>query len=185
MSWLLPIGTPGGINSGFDGIPAGSGFVRLGGELLYLELSHYRLWRAAAAAPQVDEFLSWGTARGIADVDDRLAQLKKAGLLVEEGPDVHLVVGRLTLRLIGECLGNGNDASPAFLVLGRNNTKLRLDQYLFEILLRSDGVSPIEATCKLLDKSRQPGRRPCIMTLTEGLPVLVRNEVVLLEAAVK
>jgi hypothetical protein len=186
MGWLLPVGTPGGINSGFDGIPAGSGIVRLGDKLIYLDLSHYRLWRAAAAAPQVEKLITWGTAQGIPAVDDRVRQLEDAGLLIEDGPDVQRRIGCRALRLLGECLGNGTDISTAFVVLGRNKTQLQVDANLFEVLLRSDGVSPVSITCNALDAARrQPGCPPCIETLAAGLPLLVRNEVVLLEAAVR
>ena len=186
MGWLLPVGTPGGINSGFDGIPAGSGIVRFGDKLICLDPSLYRLWRAAAAVPQAGDLISWGTAQGIQEVGDRVRALGDAGLLIQDGPKVQHRIGRLALRLLGECLGNGTDISPAFLVLGRNKTQLQVDAYLFEVLLRSDGVSPVSVTCDTLDASRpQPGSRSCIETLTEGLPLLVRNEVVLLEPAVK
>jgi hypothetical protein len=186
MSWLLPVGTAGGVNSGFDGIPAGSGFIRLGAELLYLDLDDYRLWRAAAAAPRIDEFLSWGSAQAIPDVPDRLSRLEAAGLLIKTGPGAHSRIGQLALRLVGECLGNGTDISPAFFVLGRDKTQLRVDGYLFEVLLRSDGVSPVSVTCDRLDAARiQPARPLCIETLTEGLPLLVRHQVVQLEAATR
>lgn len=181
MGWLLPVGTPGGINSGFEDMPAGSGLVRRGGQLLCLDRGAYRLWRAAAAALQSDELLSWGSDLGITDVGGRLGELKEAGLLIEETSDVHAVVGRLAVRLVGECLGNGTEIRPDFLVLGRNNTQLRLDAFLFEILLRSDGVTPVAAICRQLDELRQPGQRPSIETLTAGLPALVRNEVVQLD----
>ncbi|MGD0607532.1 MAG: hypothetical protein ABSA53_28610 [Streptosporangiaceae bacterium] len=177
---LLPVGTPGGINSGLEGMPAGSGIVRRGNEFIGLDLSLYRLWRAAAAAPQAGDLISWGTARGIPDAGDRVRALTDAGLLVEDGPAAHHRIGRLALRLLGECLGNGADSSPAFLVLGRGGIQMQVDACLFEILLRSDGVSPVAATCDALDASR-PGRRPGLEALIEGLPLLVRNQVVLLE----
>jgi hypothetical protein len=185
MGWLLPVGTPGGINSGFDGVRDGSGIVRMGNNIGCLDLDGYRLWRAAAAAPQLDQLIAWGTSKGIPDAADRIRELGEAGLLVEEGPSAAECIGRLALRLIGECLGNGTDVSPVFLVGGRKGNRLQVDAYLFEVLLRCDGVSPVSITCDSLDKSRsEPGYRPRIQTLTDGLPALIRNEVVLLEAAV-
>jgi hypothetical protein len=185
VGWLLPVGTPGGVNSGFDGIPDGSGIIRLGEKLVYLDLNLYRLWRAVGAAPQTAELRTWANAHGIVAVDDCIRALEDAGLLIEEGPDVQLRVGRLALRLIGECLGNGEHINPMFLVLGRNNVQLQVDAYLFELLMRCDGVSPISAMCESLDASRpRPGWLPCIEALTAGLPMLVRNEVIQLEAAV-
>jgi type IV secretion system protein VirD4 len=53
-----------------------------------------------------------------------------------------------------------------------------------EILLHADGVSPVAAMCGALDAAR-PGPAPGIETLTSGLPLLVRNEVVALEAAAR
>ncbi|GBG37467.1 hypothetical protein [Mycobacterium montefiorense] len=182
MGWLLAVGTPGGVNSGLDGIPACSGIVRLGGKLVYLDLDLYRIWRATAAAPQAETLISWGTAQGIPDVDDRVRALQEAELIIDEGPDIQRRVGRLALRLIGECLGNGTEVSPTFLMLGRNNTKLQVNAYLFEVLLRCDGVTPISITCDALDAVRpDPGHPRCIETLTAALPMLVRNEVVQLE----
>jgi hypothetical protein len=184
MGWLLPVGVPGGINSGFDGIDAGSGIVRLGDKLAGIELGHYRLWRAAAAAPQAEQLIAWGAAQGIPDAAERVRQLEEAELLIADGPGVEQRIGRLALRLLGECLGNGADSSLAFVVLGRGKTQLQVEASLFEVLLNSDGVRPISVTCNALDAS-QSRRRPCIESLAEGLPALVRNEVVLLGEAVR
>jgi hypothetical protein len=186
MGWLLPVGVPGGINSGFDGIPDGSGIVRLGDKLSCLDSGHYRLWRAAAAAPQAEQLIAWGTSQGIPDAAGRVHQLENAELLIEEGPEVAMRIGGLALRLIGECLGNGGSVNPVFLVRGRNGTQLQVDAYLFEALLQSDGVGPVSVTCDKLDASQpRPGRRPSIESLVTSLPVLVRNEVLLLEAAIR
>ena len=88
------------------------------------------------------------------------AELTTAGLLIEDGPDVHRRVGRLALRLIGECMGNGPEAGPTFLLLGRNHARLLVDAYLFEVLLRSDGVSPVSVLCNAVDASQAPAREP-------------------------
>lgn len=186
MGWLVPVGIPGGVNSGFEGIPAGSGIVRFGGQLICLDVSHYRLWRAAAAAPQAGQLIAWGTAQGIPDAADRVHQLQDAGLLIAEGPDVQQRVGGLALHLLGECLGNGADLSPVFFVLGRNKSKLQVDAYLFDVLLHSGGAGPVSVTCDALDAARPaPAYRPSIETLTEALPLLVRNEVVRLGMAAR
>jgi hypothetical protein len=185
MGWLLPVGTPGGVNSGLDGIPPGSGIVRLGDKLVYLDLSLYRLWRAAAAAPQAADLISWGNAHGITDADERIHALEDVGLLIEEAPDIEHRVGRLALRLIGECVGNGTEVSPTFLVLGRNDARLQVDAYLFAVLMRCDSVSPISIMCEAVDASRPHDGPSCIQALTARLPILVRNEVIQLEAAVR
>jgi hypothetical protein len=185
MSWLLPVGTPGGITSGFEGIPDGSGIVKLADKLGCLDSDQYRLWRAAAAAPHAEDLIAWGTSKGIADAAGRVRQLEDTGLLVEEGPDVAERIGGLALCVIGECLGNGTQVSPVFLVRGRSGSPLQVDGFLFEVLLHCDGFSPLSVICDKLDASRsEPGYRPRIKTLTDGLPGLVRNEVVRLEAVI-
>jgi hypothetical protein len=186
MGWLLPVGVPGGFNSGFDGIPDGSGIVRLGDKLSCLDPGHYRLWRAAAAAPQTEQLIAWGGSQGIPDAAGRIRRLQDADLLIEDGPGVAKRIGGLALRLIGECLGNGADVSPVFHVRGRHGTQVQVDARVFEVLLHCDGVSPVSVSCDALDPPRSgPGYRPRIEMLTDGLPVLVRNEVVLLEAVVR
>jgi hypothetical protein len=186
MGWLLPVGVPGGFNSGFDGIPDGSGVVRLGHKLSCLDPGHYRLWRAAAAAPQAEQLIAWGGSQGIPDAASRIRQLQDVELLIEDGPEVAKRIGGLALRLIGECLGNGPEVSPLFHVRGRNGTQLQVDGRVFEVLLHCDGVSPVSVSCNALDPPRSgPGCRARIEMLTDGLPVLVRNEVVLLEVAVR
>lgn len=184
MGWLLPVGTPGGITSGLDGVPDGCGIVKFGNKWASLDADHYRVWRTAAAAPQLEDLLSWATTKGIPDAADRVHELEDAELLIQEAPNVAELIGELALRLIGECLGNGAGLSPIFLVAGRRGTKVQVDAHLFELLLHCDGVNPLATTCGALDGERsEPGYRPRIETLTTWLPVLIRNEVVLLEAA--
>jgi|ERR1700722_3182043 len=186
MGWILPVGTPGGINSGIGAVQAGSGVVRLGDQLLSLDCSMYRLWRTAAAAPQLEELIAWADAQGMPDARDRIRALEAAGLLIADGPELRQRIGRLAVRLIGECLGNGMQLNSAFLVLGRNKRQLQVDAQLFEVLLRSDGVSPVSLMCDALDAARlDPGGIPRIEFLAEGLPTLVRNEVILLEATIR
>ena len=185
MSWLLPVGTPGGITSGFEGIPDGSGIVRLAGRLGALESDQYRLWRAAAAAPQTEDLIAWATGKGIPDAADRVRQLVDAGLLLEEGQAAAARIGELTLQLIGECLGNGAQVSPVFLVRGRGRSPQQVDGFLYEVLLHCDGSSALADICDKLDAPRsEPGYIPRITTLIDGLPGLVRNAVVRLEAVV-
>jgi hypothetical protein len=167
-----------------DGIPAGSGIIRLGSKLVHLDFGLYRLWRAAAAAPEAAALMSWGNAQGIPDVDGSVRALEDAELIIADGPEIHLRVGRLAVRLIGECLGNGSQVSPTFRLLGRNNIQLQVDAYLFEVLLRCDGVSPVSIICDELDAVRHDrGGQSCVEALTAGLPMLVRNEVIQLEGA--
>jgi TraM recognition site of TraD and TraG len=80
MAWLLPVGTPGGICSGLDEIPDGSGIVRLGEQTMYLDPAMYRVWRAAAAAPQIEELIDWATTQGIGEAESLIRDLEGADL---------------------------------------------------------------------------------------------------------
>jgi hypothetical protein len=183
MSGLLPVGTPGGINSGFDGIPAGSGTVRLGSYIVHVDAGTYRLWRMAFAAPERDRLLSWAHSAGLADAKQRIAELESDGLLFEEGPAMPQRMGTIAIRLIGECLGNGTEATPSFHVVGRNGTSLVVNPYLFEILLRSDGVTSLALTCRALESAWPLSVGPsCLEAFCRALPELVRHEVVILDA---
>jgi hypothetical protein len=178
MGWLLPVGTPGGICSGFTGIPDGSGIVRFGDDTMLLDSAGYRLWRAAAAAPERQELVEWANAERVSDAESVIGSLKEEGLLIEQRADIGSAIGRLALCLTGECLGNGTDRVPKFGVIGRNGTRIDADLYIFEVLLRSDGVSRLSVICDALDSAR-PGvnGRSCLDRLAEGLPLLVRNGV--------
>jgi hypothetical protein len=186
MGWLLPVGTPGGICSGFTGIPDGSGIVGFGDDTMLLGSTGYRLWRAAAAAPERGELVQSASAEGVPDAESVVGSLAEEGLLIEQRAEIEGAIGRLALRLTGECLGNGTDRAPKFGVVGRNGTWINVDLYIFEVLLRSDGVSRISMICDALDNAR-PGLndRSCLNRLVEGLPVLVRNGVVRLVPTVK
>ncbi len=183
MGWLLPVGIPGGINSGFAGMQAGSGVIRFGQDVLYLDQHSYLLWKQAATAAEMDDLVDWGVREGIADAKDLIRALVEARLLIEAGPSIGRQVGGLALRLTGECLGNGTESSSRFVVVGRNGVRLEVDLYFFEVLLRSDGAAPISRICGELDRAR-PGTmdRPFVDMFAEGLPLLVRNGVVQLDA---
>lgn len=184
MSWLVPVGTPGGICSGLADVPDGSGVVRLGDRVMCLDPVLYRVWRAAAAAPQEPELIAWASGAGIEDAKDAIGELDDAGLLVHENSDTESRVGRLALRLTGECFGNGDQRSTKFSVIGQNGVCLSVSICFFEVLLRADGVSPLSELCQALDGARpELERRPCLEMFTEGLPALVRNAVVRLDAA--
>jgi hypothetical protein len=184
MPSLLPVGTPGGINSGFDGIPAGSGMVRLGRYIVHLDAGSYRLWRTAFAVPERDRFVAWARSEGLTDAEQRIVELESDELLVEECPAMPEKVGGMVVRLVGECLGNGTEISPTFHVVGRNGTLLAVNPYLYEILLRADGATPLALICGALESGRPPGAGiSWLEAFCLALPELVRNQVVLLDAA--
>jgi hypothetical protein len=184
MSSLLPVGTPGGMNSGFDGIPAGSGTVRLGRYIVHLDAGTYRLWRVAFAAPDRDRFVAWARSDGVTDAEQRIAELESDELLFEEGPATVERAGAMVVRLVGECLGNGTEATSSFQVVGRNGTLLVVNPYLYEILLRADGATPLAHICGALESAWPPSAgTSSLEAFCQVLPELVRNQVVLLDAA--
>jgi hypothetical protein len=184
MGWLLPVGTPGGICSGMEGIPDGSGLVRLGDELMYVDSELYRIWRASGAAPETRELLDWAAARGISNAEVRIRSLLDAELVVEERPHVEARIGRLAIRLTGECIGNGTALGTKFAVLGRDGARVNVDAYSFEALLRSDGVTSVSTICDALEEELfADDQRACLSTLTAGLPILVRAGAIRLDAA--
>jgi hypothetical protein len=185
MGWLLPVGTPGGINSGFAGTPDGCGVVRRGTDLVLLEPHVYRLWAAAASARQKDDLAAWATAQSIPRAEDQLQELEDALLMIGE-PGLKLRAGRIAIRLIGEIVGNGAACSTQFIALGQGGTKVGLDPYLFDLLLRTDGVTPISHYCESVDEIRRGQGCPSLLeALSDGLPPLVRTGVVRLDAATR
>lgn len=185
MENVLAVGTPGGRVSGFDAIPPGSGIVRIGRRITYLEGTLYDVWRKAAMTPAFDELMAWGAACGIADIAGEVSTLEGHGLVVRAGPEGCDSVGALAVRLIGDCLGNGPTPSARFVFVGLGNTRLAVDPFTYEILLRSDGVSPISSTCARLDQAaRGRNHKPCLQVLADSLPVLVSHRVVRLDEAV-
>lgn len=136
-------------------------------------------------APGFDELLAWGAATGVADIEGEIDTLQGQGLVIRTGPGDCDRVGALAVRLIGDCLGNGFTPSARFVVVGLGNTQLVVDPFTYEILLRSDGVSPVSSTCGLLDKAaRGRNHKPCLEVLAEGMPTLVAHRVVRLDEAV-
>jgi hypothetical protein len=179
---ILPVGTPGGVVATFEGIAEGSGLIRLGGRLANVDLDTYRLWRAAAVAPSVEDLVAWAGSVGIADARAQLLDLIADGFLVEDGPAFPVCLGELALRVVGDCLGNGVEGGPEFYVRGRRGEGLRVDAYIYEVLLRSDGAHPTGPVGAVLDAARpRPDGRSCMTALADSLVLLVRHEVVLVD----
>src|SRR3954453_3175097 len=116
MGWLIPIGTPGGVTSGFGDVPDRSGLVRLGDRIFSLDFDLYRLWQRAASVPQHDALLEWAVQEGIEDAEERVQTLLETGLLLNESADVSSRLSDLALCMLGELRGNGGDAAADFVV---------------------------------------------------------------------
>ena len=186
MGWVLPVGTPGGINSGFAATQGPGGIVRFGSALVFLDTDSYRLWQHAAIGAEIEDVVNWGIQERIADAHGLVRALVEARLLIEAGPGLGSAVGGLAIRLIGECMGNGIDAGSRFVVVGTGGVRVEVDLFFFEVLLRCDGVSPISNICSELERAR-PGvlDRPLVDIIAEGLPLLVRHGVVRLDAVAR
>src|SRR4051812_30258524 len=111
VSVLLPVGMPGGINSGFPDVPNGWGTIRFGDHLEHVDRVTYRLWQRATAALSRDELVGWGTANGIGYAQLLVDELLQPGLLIDlESPDDTHIKSLLPVT-IGECAGNGAQIS--------------------------------------------------------------------------
>jgi hypothetical protein len=183
MSWVVPVGVPGGICSGLDGTPDGSGVVRLGNQVACVDPQLYRLWLAAASAPSPMELISWASENGIDGAEEDLPALLSEGLLLSDGGDVEARVGVLAAVLTGECVGNGPSRAAGFGILGTRGARLDVDGLSFDALLRSDGVSSLASIGAELDASQAQSPDPPTLTrVVRGLPLLIRSGVIRLQA---
>ena len=186
MGWVLPMGTPGGVVSGFTGIPAGTGVVRLGSTIMLLDAERYRMWEASAGAPERDELVYWAESEGIASGESLVRTLKDAELLIEERGDARLQAGRIAVRLLGSCVGNGDSADPVFMVRGHAPEPISVNMVIYDLLLHCDGVDPVLELCDLADQVRpEVSRPPSVEVLFDWLPLLVRSGVVRLDLAAR
>jgi hypothetical protein len=180
----MPVGTPGGVCSGFGEMPDGSGIVRLGEQIVAMDAPMYRVWQAAAVVPQAEDLINWAAREGIAEPEDLIESLSGAGLFLEGQADVESRIAGLALCLTGACVGNGADRNPSFGLLGSDGARVNVDVRVFEIVLSANATVPLYATCAALDGAR-PGEQPYLKTLAAALPILVRNGVVRLESPVR
>ncbi len=188
MTWLLPVGIPGGVSTGFVGQPDRCGVVRCGGQTLGVAVETYLLWRAAAVTPDRGELTAWAHAQNLGDVELRLTTLLEAGLLVERSSGAVGLDGfaGLAVRLVGELLGNVTSPAGRFVVRGAGGARVEVDARVYEALLRTDGVTTIPAVCAEVDGLRTDiALPPTVDTLLEGIPVLVSSASVCLDRAVR
>jgi hypothetical protein len=153
---VLAVGTPGGITSGFPGLPDGGGLVRLGPGLLSLDEDDYKLWDASQLAPAAGPLLEQAAQDGVADPAAVLAGLAAARLVMsyaDEPEPVRNVAAGLSVRLTGRLIGNGPYQSPHFLVApyGGATPQLRVDVLVYQFLLRADGRTSVAELCATLD----------------------------------
>lgn len=181
MGWLLPVGVPGGTVSGFTGVPDGSGLVRHGPELLHLDTDRYRMWCAAEVAPQRQALLEWAEREEIEHPESIVRMLQDSWLLIEERAEPRIQAARLAVCLTGQGAGNGSKESPAFGLIGRGGAVVAVGLALYEVLLRSDGVRPIQGFCEQVDAMTPEGSEATEAQLFQALPLLVRTGIVRLD----
>jgi hypothetical protein len=153
---------------------------------MVLDTDRYRIWDAASAALEADDLTKWATSEGIANGQSLVRTLKDSELLIEVGPNARLQAARVAVRLTGSCLGNGDSGDATFWVRGPAFDPIEVSILIYELLLRSDGVSPVMELCDFLDRVRpEITRSPCAEILFDVLPSLVRAGAVRLDLAAR
>jgi hypothetical protein len=176
-SFLLPVGLPGGMCVGLPGVPDGSGLVWGAGEVRYLDRDTYRLWRACAAVPTPAQLLAWAADEGIEDAAASVDELISTELLIADYPQR---LDSLTMRVVGEGLGNGDGSTSSFRMKGRDGETVDISPLLFALAMSSDGATPLAELCAGLDESNG-GSEERREEIVAGLPSIVRAGVVRLE----
>jgi hypothetical protein len=179
MAWVMPVGAPGGNNSGFADIEDGSGMVRLGEGILILAPESYQLWRWATTVPEVDELLALADQEGFERTQSLVEGLIESGLMIRQAADVRARMADLSISVVGDLLGNGSDPRGFFVITGRTGARVDVAIQCFEVLLRSDGTKTVGAICgRMQDALEAAAPRPILEYVCDALPVLVRNDIV-------
>jgi hypothetical protein len=179
----MPVGTPGGIVSGFD--PEGVvGVVRLGDELVSLDLTSYKLWQALAVAP------SEATAHALAsrvwgEDGDHLSVFTSNRLLATWSPDPRdslALASTHSVSFIGCCLGNGERPAPMFLVGGADGRpRAGVNVVVYEFLLAGDGRCSVAQACERLEFDRLGLPHEPALHVVAALPELMRAGLIRLD----
>lgn len=181
---LVPIGVPAGIVSGFEGVPDGGGLVRFADRLIALDPAEYRIWDAVAVAPKPTAFRAWSKKSGVADAEELLRGLGKAGLVAHWSLDdrAENLADRYAITFMGRFLGNGFGRTGTF-SLGdlQGSPRMKVDLVTYECLLWSDRRSSIAASCARV-QSTKGGNHPARHVI-ELVPALMRAGMVRLDTS--
>jgi hypothetical protein len=182
---LLPVGTPCGMLSGFDGLADGGGLVRLGAEMIALEPSEYRLWDAIALRPSVAEIRTWAEGNELANAETLLRSLQRAGLVVEwlDGDPADELAQRYGVGFIGRFVGNGPSGRDIFLLSDSSGRiAAGVDLLVYEFLLWAQQGSSIREACDRID-ARNSGV-DLMHHVLAAVPILMRSGLVRLDVCV-
>lgn len=181
------MGTPGGVTSGFAGLPDGGGLVRLGPGLLSLDEDDYKLWDASQLAPAAGPLLEQAGQDGVADPAAVLARLEAARLVVtyaDEPAPVRDIATRLSARLTGRLIGNGPHRAPHFLVATYGAVpQLRVDAVVYQFLLSADGRTSIAGLCATIDTAAAGPAFDAERHVMGWIPTLMRASLIGLDPA--
>jgi hypothetical protein len=184
---VLAVGTPGGVTSGFGGLPDGGALVRLGDSLSSLDEDDYKLWDVSQLAPAAGALLDQAGRAGVADPAAVLARLEAAHLVMayadEPGP-VRDMAARLSVRLAGRLVGNGPHQSPYFLVAAYGTApQLRVDAVVYQFLLWADGRTSIAGLCAKIDTTAAGPAFDAARHVAGWIPTLMRAGLIGLDLA--
>lgn len=184
---VLAVGTPGGVTSGFGGLPDGGALVRLGDSLSSLDEDDYKLWDVSQLAPAAGALLDQAGRAGVADPAAVLARLEAARLVMayadEPGP-VRDMAARLSVRLAGRLVGNGPHQSPYFLVAAYGAApQLRVDAVVYQFLLWADGRTSIAGLCAKIDTTAAGPAFDAARHVVGWIPTLMRAGLIGLDLA--
>ena len=181
---LVPIGVPAGIVSGFEGVPDGGGLVRFADRLIALDPAEYRIWDAIAVAPKPAAFRAWSKKSSVADSEEHLRGLGKAGLVAHWRLDDHAedLADRYAITFMGRFLGNGLGRTGTFR-LGdlQGRPRVKVDLVTYECLLWSGGRDSITACCARVHSTK--GANDHARHVIEAVPALMRSGMVRLDAS--
>jgi hypothetical protein len=184
---VLAVGTPGGVTSGFAGLPDGGGLVRLSDRVFSLDEEDYKLWDASQLAPAAGPLLEQAGRDGVADPAAVLARLEAARLVTaytDEPGSAHDLAATLSIRLTGRLIGNGPYQSPYFLVAPHGAApQLRVDAVVYQVLLWADGKTSIAGLCARIDTAAAGPAFDAGRHVTGWIPMLMRAGLIGLDLA--
>lgn len=125
------------------------GAIRRKSSTLVVEPGTYAIWAAGLDAPELASMPAVAAERGISDAEDRLQELRSAGLIVVlQGTDADVqILDSCRLHLTGIGLGSDPDDPAVSLIVGRRSGRLIVDQVLYSLWATSSMDASLRDTC--------------------------------------